>query len=290
MATFHINRSGTSLGTFSEEDVRTGLQSGRFLGTDLGWRDGMANWQPLAQISEFSQGIPAASAAAPPQATSPGSIPAVTAAGARSGLPWDDRQQKGFFTAFIETLQMVLTRPAEAFTVMKREGGFGEPLIYGVVGGSVGAIVAFLFSLLLHSFGMFTDHRNPLGAMAGMGIGSIGFIILVPLFIVIGLFIGAGVIHLCLMIVGGANQPFETTFRVLAFSHGSTGVLQLIPICGGLIAGVWAILVNCIGLARAHETDTGRAVLAVFLPVIVCCGLGFIAALLIPGLFHGLSH
>ena len=290
MATFHINRSGTSLGTFSEEDVRAGLQSGRFLGTDLGWRDGMANWQPLAQISEFAQAISAAGAAVPPQAGSPGSIPAVTAAGARSGLPWDERQQKGFFTAFIETLQMVLTRPAEAFTVMKREGGFGEPLIYGVVGGSVGAIVAFLFSLLLHSFGMFTDHRNPLGAMAGMGIGSIGFIILVPLFIVIGLFIGAGVIHLCLMIVGGANQPFETTFRVLAFSHGSTGVLQLIPICGGLIAGVWAILVNCIGLARAHETDTGRAVLAVFLPVIVCCGLGFIAALLIPGLFHGLSH
>ena len=58
MATFHINRSGTSLGTFSEEDVRAGLRSGRFLGTDLGWRDGMANWQPLAQISEFAQDIP----------------------------------------------------------------------------------------------------------------------------------------------------------------------------------------------------------------------------------------
>ena len=63
MATFHINRSGTSLGTFSEEDVRAGLQSGRFLGTDLGWRDGMATWQPLAQISEFAQDIPAAGAA-----------------------------------------------------------------------------------------------------------------------------------------------------------------------------------------------------------------------------------
>ena len=74
------------------------------------------------------------------------------------------------------------------------------------------------------------------------------------------------------MIVGGANQPFETTFRVLAFTQGSTGVLQLIPICGGVIAAVWGIVVNCIGLARAHETDTGRAVLAIFLPVIVCCG------------------
>jgi hypothetical protein len=291
MATYHINRSGTSLGTFSEEDVRAGLRTGRFLGTDLGWRDGMPAWQPLAQISEFVQDIPAAGAAVPaqPEGASPGSIPSVTAAGARSGLPWDDRQQKGFFTAFIETLQMVLTRPAEAFTVMKREGGFGEPLIYGVVGGSVGAIVAFLFSLLFHSFGMFMDQRNPLGAMAGMGIGSIGFIILIPLFIVIGLFIGAAIVHLCLMIVGGANQPFETTFRVLAFSQGSTGVLQLIPVCGGVIACVWGIVVNCIGLARAHETDTGRAVLAIFLPLVVCCGLMFVLVFMVGGL-AGLGH
>src|SRR5215470_17915003 len=265
MATYHINRSGTSLGTFSEEDVRAGLRSGRFLGTDLGWREGMAAWQVLAQIPELAQDIPAAGAAVPPpQAASPGPIPPAAGAGARFGLPWDDRQQKGFFTAFIETLQMVLTRPAEAFTVMKREGGFGEPLIYALVGGSVGAVVAFLFSLLFRSFGMFADQRNPLNAMAGMGIGSIGFIILAPLGIAIFLFIVAAVVHLCLMIVGGANQPFETTFRVLAFTHGSTGVLELIPVCGGLIAGVWAIVVNCIGLARAHETDTGRAVLAVF--------------------------
>jgi hypothetical protein len=199
-------------------------------------------------------------------------------------LPWDDRQQKGFFTAFVETLQMVLTRPAEAFTVMKREGGFSEPLIYGVVGGSVGAIAAFLFSILLHSFGMFADQRNALGAMAGMGIGSIGLIILVPLAIVIVLFIGAAIVHLCLMIVGGANQPFETTFRVLAFTQGSTGVLQLIPVCGGVIAAVWGIVVNCIGLARAHETDTGRAVLAIFLPLIVCCGLAFVISFMVGGL------
>ena len=60
-------------------------------------------------------------------------------------------------------------------------------------------------------------------------------IILLPLFIVIGLFIGSAIVHLCLMIVGGANQSFETTFRVLAFSHGSAGPLQIIPLCGGLI-------------------------------------------------------
>jgi hypothetical protein len=291
MATFHINRSGTNLGTFSEDEVRDGLRSGKFFGTDLGWREGMPTWQPLAQISELAQETSAGAAGPPPQAAGGGTALnfGMTAA-PRSGLPWDDRQQKGFFSAFIETLQMVLTRPVEAFTVMRREGGFGEPLIYAVVGGSVGAIVSFLFSLLLHSFGMFTDQRNPLGAMAGMGIGSIGFIILAPLAIVIVLFIVAGIVHLCLMIVGGANQSFETTFRVLAFTQGSTGVLQLIPVCGGVIAAVWGIVVNCIGLARAHETDTGRAALAVIIAVIVCCGGPLVLAMMVGFGAFGFPH
>ena len=285
MATFHINRSGTNLGTFSEDEVREGLRSGKFVGTDLGWREGMATWQPLAQISEFAQET-APGAAGPPPETAGGAAaitPGATVA-PRSGLPWDERQQKGFFSAFVETLQMVLTRPGEAFTAMRREGGFGEPLIYAVVGASAGAIVQFLFSLILHSFGFFADRRDAFGAMAGMGIGSVGFIILVPLAVIIGLFIGAAIIHLCLMIVGGAKQPFETTFRVLAFSQGSTGVLQMIPICGGLIAGVWGLVANCIGLARAHETETGRAVLAILLPLIVCCGLGFVLVSMLGGL------
>src|SRR5260370_609213 len=128
------------------------------------------------------------------------------------------------------------------------------------------------------------------GAMAGMGAGSAAFIVLIPLFVVIGLFIGSAIVHLCLMIVGGANQSFETTFRVLAFSQGSTGPLQMIPVCGGLISGVWALVCSCIGLARAHETDTGRAVLVVFLPLIVCCGGAFLIALLGPALIHMRTH
>ena len=141
--------------------------------------------------------------------------------------------------------------------------------------------MAFLFSLGFHSLGFFTDrNNNSLAAMAGMGIGSAAMIILLPLFIVIGLFIGSAIVHLCLMMVGGANQSFETTFRVLAFSQGSAGPLQIIPVCGGVISGVWAVVCNCIGLARAHETDTGRAVLAIFLPLIVCCGGGLLLALM----------
>jgi hypothetical protein len=278
MAMIHVNRGATSLGAFPEEEVREGLRTGRFAPTDIGWREGMANWQPLSQFPELGAAAPAA----PPAQISAGATS--EAAAARSGLPWDHRQERGFFNAFVETVVMVLTKPGEAFTAMKREGGLGEPLIYALIGGCVGGAVSFLFSLGLQSFGLFADRHDTFSVMAGMGIGSVAFIILLPLFIVIGLFIGSAIVHVCLMIVGGANHSFETTFRVLAFSQGSTGPLQMIPICGGVIAGVWALVCNCIGLARAHETDTGRAVLAIFLPLIVCCGGIFLIAFMFGAL------
>src|SRR6516162_588900 len=260
MAMIHVNRGTTSLGVFSEQEVRDGLSAGRFAPSDIGWREGMATWQPLLQFPEFGG---AAAPAVPP--VQPGAAPTSTAVAGRTGLPWEHRQERGFFNAFIETLTMVLTRPAEAFSVMKREGGMGEPLIYALIGGCLGGIVSALFSLGFQSIGLFSDKNNSLAAMTGMGIGF-GSIILVPLGIVIFLFIWSGLAHLCLMIFGGANQSFETTFRVFAFTQGSAGPLQIIPLCGGLISGIWAIVCNCIGLARVQETDTGRGVLPFFFP------------------------
>ena len=295
MAMIHVNRSGTSLGVFSEADVRTGLRAGRFVGTDLGWREGMAQWQPLSQFAEFAGDLP--SAAAPPPvapsaaaasaaATPSTSVVPTVAPLQQSGLPWDNRQSRGFLPAFFDTMVMVLTKPAEAFTVMRREGGFGEPLIYGLIGGCFGYAVYLMFMLLMPSLAVLGDRGNALGGMLGAGFGFIVAIVLVPVFITILLFVGALIVHVCLMIVGGAKQPYETTFRVLCFTVGSTYPLIIVPLCGGLVAGVWGLVVECIGLGRAHETDTGRAVLAVLLPVIVCCGFGILGAITIPVLFH----
>ena len=263
MAMIHVNRGATSLGAFPEEEVREGLGTGRFALSDLGWREGMPGWQPLSQFPEFGP-------VAPPQQA--GGTAAAETGAARSGLPWEHRQERGFVSAFIETLTMVLTKPDLAFRMMKTEGGLAEPLLYALIGGCAGGIVSLLLSLGLQSMGLFAGQRDTFAALAGVGVGSIVLIILVPVFVITALFIVSAIVHLCLMIVGGANKSFETTFRVLSFSQGSTGPLQIIPVCGGLIAVVWALVVNCIGLARAHETTTGRAVLAVLLPLIICCG------------------
>ena len=243
MAMIHVNRSGATLGVFEEEKVREGLSTGEFIGTDLGWMEGMPTWRPLSELEEFPRAAASATTGADggcrcSSGRGSGRCRAVTTA--RTGLPWENRERGSMLNALIDTLMMVLTRPGEAFSIMKREGDFVDPLIYAMIMGIVGALVGLGFSLIMNSFGFMGDRRSGIGALFGMGIA---FDLLCPSLYPSSFsssfsFVGAAITHVCLMIVGGANQPFETTFRVLCYAGGSSNALQLIPVCGGLLAWV----------------------------------------------------
>src|SRR5438874_405843 len=105
MATIHIARAGTSLGSFSGEEVREGLRTGQFYPTDLAWQEGMPDWRPLGQLMAEKP----APAAPPPGVVGTGqpqvSPTALSFDGnaAENGLPWEHRQQLGIAKAFFET-------------------------------------------------------------------------------------------------------------------------------------------------------------------------------------------
>jgi hypothetical protein len=245
----------------------------------------MPDWRPLAQV------VPEKPAAATPASgTTETSALSVSASGPSAGggsgggLPWEHRQELGFFKAYFDTVVMVLTKPAEAFALMKTEGDMMGPMLFALIGGCAGIIVSVLLQLVLHSIGFMADRQSAMFGVGVVGLWSIGYIVLSPVIVIVCAFIISGILHLCLMIVGGAKKSFETTFRVVCFSSGSTYLLSMIPFCGGMVAGVWNIVVEIIGLARAHETDTGKAVMAVLLPIIVCCG-----GLLLLGILGGFS-
>jgi hypothetical protein len=80
------------------------------------------------------------------------------------------------------------------------------------------------------------------------------------------------------MLFGGLKYPYETTFRATAYAHGSALPLSFIPFCGGLIGGIWGIVVLIIGLAQMQETTIGKAAAAVLVPIVLCCGLAFVFA------------
>ena len=47
---YHVGRAGQQLGVYPEETVRAMLGRGELRPDDLGWKEGMAAWQPLGEL------------------------------------------------------------------------------------------------------------------------------------------------------------------------------------------------------------------------------------------------
>lgn len=204
----------------------------------------------------------------------------------RNGPAWERRQELGIWQAGWQTTKAALLNPVETFSTMKREGGIANPLLFLVVFGSIGGIIGIgyqLFMQLAMTSALPAEARQaqlsgPFGAGLTTGIW-IALAVAMPVLIAVGSFITAGIIHLSLMICGGAKQPFETTFRAYCYSNGAAALLQLIPLCGAYITGIWGLVCLCIGISKSHEINGGRAVLSVLLPFILCCGSVFAIAM-----------
>jgi len=195
--------------------------------------------------------------------------------GAQYSIPWQNRSRfPSLFGALWETIKAVLFEPTRAFSNPRVEGSFGKSLLFILLLGSIGVIVGLLWQVGLRTLHVRMGMAGG-GHWAGVGFGTrvVLTVVIVPVLIVVGSILNAGVLHLCLMILGGANRTFEATYAVVAYAGGSTSLLTLIPFCGGLIGGVWNIVLQVIGLREAHRTTTGRAVLAVLVPLIFCCGV-----------------
>lgn len=266
-----ISRNHSSLGLYTEQEVRVGLDCGKFLLTDWGRWEDSGDWRSLAEIAGSLRQAPPASSAMPGSSGSEG----------RYGPPWEQRAEIGFWSALTGTVTDVLFSPGATFSQMKRSGGLRGPLWYAIILGYLGMLAAIVFQSLLSS------RFSHLESSRQVGFGVIVFLALVgPIVIALATFLSSALLHLMLLIVGGANRPFETTFRVICYASGSAMVFNLIPVCGGVIYSMWYLVIASIGLARAHETSTGRAVIALLLPMILCCGLGIVAVASVSSLAH----
>ena len=163
---------------------------------------------------------------------------------------------------FIATVQAVVLRPVDFFRGILRQGDLINPLIFALICYEVAAILGGLLRVV------------------GIGATNQGFgeflvsIILAPIFAAIGLFIGAGILHLLVMlIVGSRNSGFEATFRVVAYS-AVTSLVSWIPYIGGLLS-LYGIYLGIVGIREMHNTTTGKAALVVLIPAAIVLLLVF---------------
>ncbi len=187
----------------------------------------------------------------------------------RPGLPWERREEVGPAMAVFGTIREVVFRPGMAFGAMRREGGWAEPLAFAVLIGSVGLWVAQAWDMVTRSFFAGISGLS-VEEIAAANVNEIWFALIAPFLVVAATFFGSAIVHLLLLLLGGAPRPYETTFRVVSYSW-AVGIFNLIPICGVVVGAVWRIVVQIIGVREAQGVPTGRAAAAVLIPLIFIC-------------------
>jgi hypothetical protein len=227
----------------------------------------------------------------PPFAAAPSAAPE-----AGPGTAWDQRDRIGFFNALVETTRQVLTQPAAFYRAMPVTGGLGSPLLYGVVLGWAGLVAAAFYQAIFQmvvgpSWASIAAERPELAALLGWTEGWVGLVgqaVFGGLMVLIALFVVSGVLHLVLLLLGGASRGFEATFRVVGFAE-ATSLLFLIPFCGQLIGSIWCLALYVVGLAEAHRIGHGKAAAAVLLPLLLCCCCAAVLAFAFAGTIAGLA-
>jgi hypothetical protein len=188
-------------------------------------------------------------------------------------LPWE---QPGYpaLEALYETAKLFLTAPSQAFARMSLTGTLGRPVLYAVIFGWLGIVASQAYSLAfrgaIHNLLSGLPGYNPRMMFGLPVVGTVAVMFFAPILVLLGILIWSAIVHLFLMLVGGANTGFGSTVRVVAYSS-TVQIVQVIPLCGGTIAAIWALVLYIIGLAIAHRTTQGRSALAVLLPLMLCC-------------------
>lgn len=207
-----------------------------------------------------------------------GAPPPSGGAGGGGAFPWEERDRLGFVPALVETIKLVVTQPADAFSRLQPNGDLTSPLLFGLIMSWPAAIVAMMWQMLLG--GMMGGLS---GDMAGFGALQMGLmLVFYPVLYLIFIFVGAGIYHLCLMVLKGLEgSPFGFEGTLKAVCYGSIGSLaQVVPFLGGLVALVVNVILMVFGFRSVHRTSTQTAVLAVLLPIIICCVCAFAAAMM----------
>ena len=284
MSKIHLNRARQNLGEFTPEEVAQGLRDGRFLPTDLAWREGMETWQPLSTF----QDLPTAAAEPEAEIEEPTAQP-------DHGLAkpdWERREEIGYVGAAFRTIRQTITDPIATFRDMKRTGGLLPPFIYcyclQVACGVTSALLSLVWAHVLPKAWMPAElGNNPAGTLGKELAFSVPGIFIAGLVVP---FIGSGIYYLMVKLLTKRPVTYEVIFRAYCYMAGSLSILNLIPVppipavqvCYILFIAIIAITYQTIAIRESAGTTTIKAVLAVVLPGFLCC---FCGAAVMGGLF-----
>lgn len=161
---------------------------------------------------------------------------------------------------FIETFKGMITSPGE--TLQKsRSGTLGDSIIYFL-------LVVIIFSVLSLVIARYGGLPIPMPLSTGGDIAAlIGTVVAVVIIGTIYLLIAGILLHICAKIVGGKGD-YTATVRAFSLSQTPMAAIGWIPVIN-ILAGLWVLILMILGVRENHGISTFRAIIAIFLPLIL---------------------
>lgn len=199
--------------------------------------------------------------------------------------PFDRREELGFFQAVWATLIGVCVRPGEFFGELAPAGRLGSAFGFLLIVTIPAYLLSSIYNLLTRMVlapvlePVIREVYDPISPQLGdqlvlslqpsvldlvLGI-FLGPVILILVAVITGL-----LLHLGLLMTGGARRGIEASLKVSLYGYGVVFWL-VIPLVGGL-CWLWLPVVLGFGLARLHGVPGWKAAFAVlWAPLLACC-------------------
>jgi hypothetical protein len=184
----------------------------------------------------------------------------------------------------------ILFTPADVFSKVRKDGGWGMPLAYLAILNAIGTVLVLWTVERLPSTGSIFSKIIRMAqrqeVSAPMLVATlIGGTLILPITAVCK----AGFLHLLMRVAAGSKAPFSVTFRAACYAMGAASALWIVPLgavwaCGFsgqpvvveaamlLSVGatvVWSLVVLLQALARSHQITLWRTALAILVPPFV---------------------
>jgi hypothetical protein len=150
---------------------------------------------------------------------------------------------KDLIKSFFGVVKTVITKPSDFYQNMPTTGGYASPLIFLAICLAVSGIISAIVW------------------------GYLGAFLYYFIFGLIFSFIGAAILHFIAQQFFEGKGAYEGMYRVVAYA-GVVNLVTWIPVVG-LIAGLYGLYLQIVGVEKVHQVTAGQAVVTVLIALAV---------------------
>jgi hypothetical protein len=163
--------------------------------------------------------------------------------------------------ALVDTLQEVLFRPSKFFKTVKNSTSPVFPsLLFGLVTGSFGITISFLWSLIIpEAASEFQYSSSELSSST---------LISAPLYILLQIILPAVYAQVMMRIFRSADAPFYLTLKAACYSESAV-ILNAVPAVGSILSPVVWLYLFVTGVSTIHSKSWTKTFLIMSIPLIL---------------------